>query len=440
MFSRLWFTRLGHFTVRRRRLVLALSGVLVLLAAVLGTGVFARLEAGGFEDPSSESVRAAEAVEDDFHTGQPNVVLLVDVADGDVDSAASSAAGAAVLGSSSGTRPLPSRSRTGRSATRRRFDPPTVQRHSCSPGWVATRPSRSRSPRTLIDEVSQLGGDAVVSAAGRTAGQRRCDHHHRRGPGPGRVDRGSDHTAVVGAGVRRADRRRPAAAGGSRRRARHLPHPVRHHAVHRRVHLLDQPGHRAGAGTRDRLLAVHRVAVPRGAGPSTTGGVRQGRSGATSRPPSWRTMQTAGRTVAFSALTVAVSLAALFVFPMFFLRSFAFAGIGVTIVAMTASLFTLPATLAWLGRRVDRFQLGRSRSGARARQADPSMGFWYRTAMFSQRHAVAVAVAVVAFLLLLGVPFARRSVRDPRRAGPAGGRPGPSGHRTPAQRLRFQRG
>src|SRR5690606_12738792 len=46
-----------------------------------------------------------------------------------------------------------------------------------------------------------------------------------------------------------------------------------------------------------------------------------------------RTVETAGRTITVSALTVAVSLSALLVFPLFFLRSFAYAGVGVTLVA-----------------------------------------------------------------------------------------------------------
>ena len=62
-----------------------------------------------------------------------------------------------------------------------------------------------------------------------------------------------------------------------------------------------------------------------------------------------RTMETAGRTVAFSALTVAVSLAALLVFPLYFLRSFAYAGTAVVVLAAAGSLLTLPALLAVVG-------------------------------------------------------------------------------------------
>lgn len=65
------------------------------------------------------------------------------------------------------------------------------------------------------------------------------------------------------------------------------------------------------------------------------------------------TVRTAGRTVAFSGLTVAVSLSALLVFPIYFLRSFAYAGIGVIGFALLLSLVALPATLSLLGDRIE---------------------------------------------------------------------------------------
>ena len=61
-----------------------------------------------------------------------------------------------------------------------------------------------------------------------------------------------------------------------------------------------------------------------------------------------RTIATAGRTIAFSGLTVAISLGTLFVFPLTFLRSFAWAGLGVVGLAMLTSLVSamllLPGT------------------------------------------------------------------------------------------------
>ena len=54
------FTSLGRFIVQRRRLVLVASITALVVAAVIGTGVFSRLDGGGFDDPNSESTRAAE--------------------------------------------------------------------------------------------------------------------------------------------------------------------------------------------------------------------------------------------------------------------------------------------------------------------------------------------------------------------------------------------
>ena len=51
-----------------------------------------------------------------------------------------------------------------------------------------------------------------------------------------------------------------------------------------------------------------------------------------------RTMQTAGRTVVFSAATVGSSLLGLLVFPVVYLRSFAFAGVAVVSMAALASI------------------------------------------------------------------------------------------------------
>src|SRR4051812_18638911 len=75
------FTRLGEFTVRRRKAVLVGSVLLLAVAGVLGGGVFSHLSGGGFNDPSADSTKAERALEDMFHTGSPNYVLLVDAAE-----------------------------------------------------------------------------------------------------------------------------------------------------------------------------------------------------------------------------------------------------------------------------------------------------------------------------------------------------------------------
>ena len=87
------FARLGTTVVRFRILILLLTGVFVLAAGTIGTtGVFGVLEGGGFDDPNSESTRAGELLDERFETGQPNLVLMVTVASGDVDDPTATAA------------------------------------------------------------------------------------------------------------------------------------------------------------------------------------------------------------------------------------------------------------------------------------------------------------------------------------------------------------
>src|SRR4029077_16994372 len=86
------------------------------------------------------------------------------------------------------------------------------------------------------------------------------------------------------------------------------------------------------------------------------------------------TLAHAGRTVAGSALTVAAAVSALLVFPLMFLRSFAYAGIAVSALAALAALVVLPAVLALLGERINSFTVWR-----RSVQP-PAVGFWSKTA------------------------------------------------------------
>jgi RND superfamily putative drug exporter len=120
-------------------------------------------------------------------------------------------------------------------------------------------------------------------------------------------------------------------------------------------------------------------------------------------------MRTAGRTVLFSALTVALSMSALLVFPMYFLRSFAYAGALVVALATLSALLLLPALLTVLGPRVDSLDLRvfvRRVFGRPPPTTKPvEETFWYRLANGVMRRAVPVASLVVAILIGLGLPF-----------------------------------
>jgi len=126
-------------------------------------------------------------------------------------------------------------------------------------------------------------------------------------------------------------------------------------------------------------------------------------------------VRSAGRTVLFSSLTVGLSLAAMMVFPFYFLRSFAYAGIAVVAVAALGATVVLPALLSVLGRRVDAWDvrpLWRQRPG-RDNNADAGRGgggevgggFWRRLALAVMRRPVAFGLGVLAILVVLGSPF-----------------------------------
>ncbi|CAM5473652.1 hypothetical protein SCALM49S_08805 [Streptomyces californicus] len=145
------------------------------------------------------------------------------------------------------------------------------------------------------------------------------------------------------------------------------------------------------------------------------------------------TLRTAGRTVLFSALTVAVSLSAMLVFPQYFLRSFAYAGIAVVLLAAAAALILLPAALVLLGHRINSLDLrrvfrrrkkrvtgaaggvtpeGKAEAGApgagagAGADADASPGRgWARLAALVMRRAPVFAIVTTVGLLLLGLPF-----------------------------------
>ncbi len=117
-----------------------------------------------------------------------------------------------------------------------------------------------------------------------------------------------------------------------------------------------------------------------------------------SRESHRRLVESAGRTVVFSGLTVAAAMAALTLLPQRFLYSLGAGGAIVSIFAAFGALLLVPALLALLGERVNALSLRRGPA-----LSDESGG-WYRLAHGVMRHPVAVALSTAALLLLLAVP------------------------------------
>ena len=106
-----------------------------------------------------------------------------------------------------------------------------------------------------------------------------------------------------------------------------------------------------------------------------------------------QTVKTAGRTVFFSGITVMISLASLMFFPQMFLKSFGYGGVAVVAIAILGALIPLPAILALLGTKIDKFVV---RKSAITPKED---GRWAHTARFVMKRPVAV---VFLSLLILG--------------------------------------
>jgi len=384
------FTRIGQFTVRRRRLVLALTGVVVVLAGVLGGAVFDRLATGGFEDPDSESARAADLLDEEFGAGAPNVVLLVTADDGDVDADDVAAVGLEL------TEELAAYPKADDVVSYWSLgSPPPLRSEDGSAALVVGRLAGEQ------DEW-QVAGEGLDEAF---AGD--------RGPVTVEVGGSVEIFNQVGETIENDLARAESVAipvtlvlliivfGGVV--AALLPVGVGMLAVLGAffvlwlvtavtdvsvfsINLVTALG--LGLAIDYSLFVVSRFREELHAGRSVDDAVI-------------RTVETAGRTVAFSALTVAASLSALLIFPLFFLRSFAYAGIGVILVAMLASLVSLPpALLAVLGTRVDKWRVFRHRP-----TPEVGEGFWHRVATAVMRRPLVVTVAAVSFLIFLGLPF-----------------------------------
>ena len=113
------------------------------------------------------------------------------------------------------------------------------------------------------------------------------------------------------------------------------------------------------------------------------------------------TVETAGRAVFFSGLTVLLGLIGLVLFEFMVLRSVGIAGAAVVGLAVAAALTLLPAGLAILGPRIDAFPIRRGRKDANPEGS----GAWARLANRVMDRPVLFFSSTLLVLLLLGSPF-----------------------------------
>jgi RND superfamily putative drug exporter len=350
-------TRLATTVVRRRVAVLVLTLVALVLAGAYGGGVATRLSSGGFDDPAAESIAAENVLTEQFGSGQPNVVLLVTARSGAVDEAAAARSGAALtaeLAAEEGIAtavsywslgsPPPLRSTDGRQAL-------VLARIDGDEDAVTER-IEHLSPRYTRSDAAidvRVGGQAEVFRQIGGTVESDLKRAELFAVPITMVLLVLVFGSVVAASL-------PLLIGAVRR-PRHVRRTAPGAALHRRLDLQPQPDHRARARPGDRLQPVRRQPLPRGAG----------RPGRPVHDAVVESVRTAGAPVAFSALTVAVSLAALLVFPLYFLRSFAYAGIAVVTLAGRRRGRRAPGAARSPRTRVEPWRLWRPRRTARGR-------------------------------------------------------------------------
>ncbi|WP_240133988.1 MMPL family transporter [Actinotalea caeni] len=123
-----------------------------------------------------------------------------------------------------------------------------------------------------------------------------------------------------------------------------------------------------------------------------------------------RTMMTAGRTVAFSGVTVALCVAGLLLMRADILRAVGAAGLSVVLIAVVTAMSLVPSLLGLLGRRLTRRSVIGSVPGLRwlvdkLGDVPPEHGFFSRLAGVTQRRPWIVVILCSAALLALASPL-----------------------------------
>ncbi|MFJ8511072.1 MMPL family transporter [Streptomyces avermitilis] len=392
--------RLGgwtRFVTARPRLSLLVALLLTALAVAAGSGVADRLGSGGWEDPAAQSTYATKALEREFPGSQPNLLLLVDSGRRSVDEpsvAAEAKRLAARLAAEPGVTGVGSYWQSGA---------PTLRAEDGHEALVAARiTGDEKTASETLDRMAPTyrgaHGPVKVKVGGPVAVRHEMQTTIREDLTRAELIAlpvtlvllvmvfGSAVAALLPLGVGIV------AILGTNAVLRGLTEFTDVSVF--AMNLTTALG--LGLAIDYALFIVRRFREELATGAEPTAAIAA-------------TLRTAGRTVLFSALTVAVSLAAMLLFPQYFLRSFAYAGIAVVLLAAAAALILLPAALVLLGHRVNSLDLRRVFRRGRSREttgagADGGAA-WGRMASLVMRRAPLFAVATSVVLVVLGLPF-----------------------------------
>ena len=388
--------RLARGSIAHRKAIVILAGIFVVAAAFFGGNVASKLSQGGFDASSEQSVLAANILSAKFDAGSDNILVLVHATAGNVNSPAVATAGRAL------TKELAAQSHMADVMSYWTLDSPsTLRTANGQDALVVGRLTGSQNYVTHEEPVVARALEATHSSA-------ITFHVGGFGAAFHEVDTVVQHDLlhaeeiavpltlllllfVFGSLVAAAMPLIIAAVAviGTLLELRLLNSvtPVSIYAVN----LATVLG--LGLAIDYSLFIVNRYREELAGGRSTEAALEEA-------------LAHAGRTVAGSAITMAAASSALLVFPLVFLRSFAYSGIAVVLLAGAAALVVLPAVLALLGPRINSLTVWRRSV------RPPTEGLWSRTARQVMRHPLPVIVSVFAVLAVLAAPFVHLRLGD----------------------------
>ena len=381
------FERLGAGVYRWRLLVLISSLIGVVLCAIVGFGVIPKLDSGGFNDPGSDSAAVEKILQEDFDSPGADLIVALKgtVSADDLAFAALGKLIADEISALAGVKRVTSYWLTMSPTLKSTDGNGGVLLVTYDPASVVAGSVITDEIRGIIGTVDlgstavYLGGSAAVSQA--ITGQISSDLAR------------SESIAIpltiilllivfgsmVAAGM-------PLLVGLASILGSFFVLYLLTYLTDVSVFALNLvTGLGLGLGIDYSLLVVSRFREELASGKEVSAAVA-------------RTVASAGRTVVFSGLTVALTLAALLFFPQFFLRSFAFGGISVVAFAVFGAVIVLPAVLGLLGPRINLLRIRRSidkpNRGAR----------WATLAQAIMRRPWPVVIGCTAVLMLLAWP------------------------------------
>ncbi|MGL5826717.1 MAG: MMPL family transporter [Nocardioides sp.] len=382
-----FFAALGRAVVRRKWATLAAYLIALVLCGGLGGQLFGALDAAGYDDPNSESARAFEYAEKKFGIVDPAIAIAVRTP-ADIDDPAGTATATQLVDAIAGEKGVTdtvSYWTSGKASALRGTDGRTGQ------VLVYSKDLSVDDQMALADSLAREYGDGYrgldIEIGGFAAVSDSITRHVTEDLARAEsiaIPLSMVLLVIVFGSIVSAGLPFSVAAGSI----------VGSFFVVWLVTLATDvsvfalnliTGLGLGLGIDYALLIVNRFREERSRGLSVNDAVA-------------RTVATAGRTVTVSGITVAVVLASLMFFPQYFLKSFGYAGIAVTLLAVLTSVTALPALLAILGHRVDRWKV---RRGDLAPKDD---GMWSAVARFVMRRPWPVLVVTIAALGVLSAP------------------------------------